>query len=83
MNVKSATSDYSSQNQDEYDLDLFLENNTMSGTYLLKSGGQQSGQGNATASKALGAALGIHYDMARTQILNCPRTCYLSHLGHA
>ena len=47
LNVKPATS----QNQDEYDLDLFLENSTLSGTYLLKSGGQQYGQGNATATR--------------------------------
>ncbi len=51
LNIKSATSDYSGQNPDEYDLDLFLENNTMSGTYLLNSGGEQSGQGNATAAR--------------------------------
>lgn len=51
LNVKSATSDYSGQNPDEYDLDLLLENNTLSGTYSMKSGGQLSGEGKATAAR--------------------------------
>jgi len=49
--AKSATSEYINQNYDEYDLDLFMMNNTLSGTYVLKSGGHSLGKGNATAVK--------------------------------
>ena len=49
--AKSATSEYANQRYDEYDLDLFMVNNTLSGTYVLKSGGQPLGKGNATAVK--------------------------------
>lgn len=51
LTVKSAESEYASQRYDEYDLDLFLANNTMSGTYILRAGGEFIGDGNATASK--------------------------------
>jgi hypothetical protein len=51
--VKSAESDYASQKYDEYDLDLFAvnntANNTMSGTYILNSGGEFLGEGSAAA----------------------------------
>jgi hypothetical protein len=53
--VQSAELEYASQKYDEYDLDLFLvnntANNTLSGTYILTSGGEFVGDGNATAVK--------------------------------
>jgi hypothetical protein len=49
--AKSATPEYISQKYDEYDLDLFMINNTLSGTYVLMSGQQFLGKGNATAVK--------------------------------
>jgi hypothetical protein len=53
--VQSAESESSGQNSDKYDLHLFLANNTsgnaMSGTYILSSGGEFLGDGNATAIK--------------------------------
>lgn len=49
--TKSATPEYANQKNDEYDLDLFMVNNTLSGTYVLRSGGQSLGEGNATAVK--------------------------------
>jgi len=55
LTVKSAESEYASQKYDEYDLDLFMvnntANNTLSGTYSLRSGGEFLGDGNATALK--------------------------------
>ena len=47
--AKSATPEYVNQKYNEYDIDLFMVNNTLSGTYILKSGGQFLGKGNATA----------------------------------
>ena len=47
LTVKSAISDYDR----EYDLYLVMVNNALSGTYVLKSGGQYLGKGNATAIK--------------------------------
>jgi hypothetical protein len=49
--AKSATPEYANQRYDEYDLDLFMINYTLSGTYVLKSGGQLLVKGNATAVK--------------------------------
>jgi hypothetical protein len=51
LTAKSAAPEYANQKYDEYDLDLFMVNNTLSGTYVLKSGGQSLGNGNATAVK--------------------------------
>jgi len=55
LTVKSAESEYASQKYDEYDLYLFVVNNTanstLSGTYSLRSGGELMGDGNATALK--------------------------------
>jgi len=51
LTTKSATPEYANQKNDEYDLDLFMVNNTLSGTYVLGSGGQSWGEGNATAVK--------------------------------
>ena len=51
LTIKSATSKYINKKYDECYLDLFMMNNTLSGTYALKSGGQFFGQGNATAVK--------------------------------
>lgn len=51
LTAKLATPEYANQKYDEYDLDLFMVNNTLSGTYVLKSGGQFLGKGNATAVK--------------------------------
>ena len=47
LTARSAVPDYDR----EYDLHLFMINNTLSGTYVLKSGGQSVGKGNATAIK--------------------------------
>jgi len=53
--VSSAESEYTGKGSDKYDLHLFLANNTpintMSGTYVLSSGGEFIGDGNATAIK--------------------------------
>ena len=49
--VKSAEPVYSSQKYDEYDLDLVMANDTLSGTYTLSSGGEFVGDGNAMALK--------------------------------
>lgn len=49
--AKSAAPEHAIQKYDEYDLDLFMVNDTLSGTYVLKSGGQSLGKGNATAVK--------------------------------
>ena len=49
--TQSATPEYATKRFDEYDLDLFMENNTLSGTYVLRSGGKSMGEGNATAVK--------------------------------
>jgi hypothetical protein len=53
--VQSAESQYSGQNSDKFDIRLFPANNTslniMSGTYVLSSGGEFTGDGNATALK--------------------------------
>ena len=51
LTVKSAESEYTSQKYDEYNLDLFMVNNTLSGTYSQRSGGEFLGEGNATALK--------------------------------
>ena len=51
LSTKSATPEYNSQETDEYDLDLFMVNNTLSGTYVLRSGEQSVVNGNATAVK--------------------------------
>ncbi len=55
ITVLSADSEYSGQVPDKYDLVLFLANstpiNSMSGTYILSSGGEFVGDGKATAIK--------------------------------
>jgi hypothetical protein len=51
LTAKSATPEYANQKYDVYDLDLLMINNTLSGTYVLSSGGQSLGKGNATAVK--------------------------------
>lgn len=51
LTTKSATPEYANQKNDQYDLDLFMVNNTISGTYILRSGGEFAGEGNATAVK--------------------------------
>lgn len=51
LTAKLATPEYSNLNYDECDLDLFMVNDTLSGTYILRSGGQFMGEGNATAVK--------------------------------
>ncbi len=45
LTTKSAVPNYNR----EYNLHLFTVNNTLSGTYVLKSGGQYLGEGDATA----------------------------------
>jgi hypothetical protein len=53
--VQSAESEYAKEKYDEYDLDLFVvnntANNTLTGTYILTFGGEFVGDGNATAVK--------------------------------
>lgn len=49
LTTKLADSDYTKQKNTEYNLDLFMVNSTLSGTYVLKSAGQFLGKGNATA----------------------------------
>jgi hypothetical protein len=49
--TKSAAPEYANQKSDEYYLDLFMANDTLSGTYVHKSDGQSLGKGNATAIK--------------------------------
>jgi hypothetical protein len=53
--VKSAESEYARERYEECDLDLFVvnntANNTLTGTYILSSGGEFLGDGNATAVK--------------------------------
>jgi hypothetical protein len=49
LTAKSAAPEFANQKFDEYYLDLFMANNTLSGTYVLESGGQSLGNGNVTA----------------------------------
>ncbi|VVB72617.1 Uncharacterised protein [uncultured archaeon] len=51
LSVKSAERESAGQKYDECDLDLFMENNTLSGTYILKLGEQSLGMGDALAVK--------------------------------
>ena len=51
LTTKSATPEYADQKNDQYDLDFFMINNTISGTYILRSGGEYAREGNATAVK--------------------------------
>jgi hypothetical protein len=51
LTAKSATPEYANQKYDVYDLDLLMKNNTLSGTYVLSSGGQSLSKGNVTAIK--------------------------------
>ena len=49
--VKSAQPEYEGGESDHYDLDLFLKNDTISGTYILWTDGELSASGNTTASR--------------------------------
>jgi hypothetical protein len=49
LTIKSATSNYINEKYDECDLHLLIINNTLSGTYALKSKGQSISSGNASA----------------------------------
>jgi hypothetical protein len=49
LTTKLATPEYASLKYDECDLDLFMANDTLSGTYVLRSAGQFIGRGNASA----------------------------------
>lgn len=49
LTAKLATPEYSNLDYDGCDLDLFTANDTLSGTYILRSSGQFIGEGNATA----------------------------------
>jgi hypothetical protein len=51
LTAKLAAPEFANQKFDEYYLDLFMANNTLSGTYVLESGGQSLGNGNVTAVK--------------------------------
>jgi len=49
--TKTVVGDYVNQIDREYDLDLLMENDTLSGAYVLKSSGKFLSKGNATAVK--------------------------------
>lgn len=49
LTAKSAAHELADQNFNEYYLDMFMANNTMSGTYVLELSGQSQGNGNVTA----------------------------------
>jgi hypothetical protein len=51
LTTKSATPEYANQENGQYDLDLFWVNNTLSGTYILRSEGELVDEGNVTAVK--------------------------------
>jgi hypothetical protein len=51
LTTKTVVGKYVNQIDREYDLNLFITNNALSGTYVLKSGGKFLGKGNATAVK--------------------------------
>ena len=51
LTAKTVVGKYVNQIDREYDLDLFMSNNALSGTYVLKSGGKFLGKGNATVVK--------------------------------
>jgi hypothetical protein len=51
LTIKSATSKYINEKYDECDLDLLIINDTLSGTYALKSGGQSLSQGEVRGAK--------------------------------
>ncbi|HSD57250.1 MAG TPA: hypothetical protein VLB04_03630 [Methanotrichaceae archaeon] len=51
LTAKLAAPENANLEYDECDLDLFTVNDTLSGTYVLRSGGQFLGEGNATAVK--------------------------------
>ena len=51
LTTKTVVGPYVNQIDREYDLDLFMENDTLSGAYVLKSGGKFLSKGNATAVK--------------------------------
>jgi hypothetical protein len=51
LTAKLATPERANLEYDECNLDLFMANDTLSGTYVLRSGGQFLGEGNATAVK--------------------------------
>ncbi len=51
LTAKLATPEHANLIYDECDLNLFTVNDTLSGTYVLRSGGQFLGEGNATAIK--------------------------------
>lgn len=51
LTTKTVVGNYVNQIDKEYDLDLFMANNALSGTYVLKSGGKFLDKGNATAVK--------------------------------
>ena len=49
LTIKSGAPEYANQKYDEYDLDMVMVNNTMSGTYMMKSSDQSLSTGNVTA----------------------------------
>ena len=51
LTSKTVVGDYVNKIDREYDLDLVVTNKTLSGAYVLKSGGKFLGKGNATAVK--------------------------------
>jgi hypothetical protein len=51
LTAKLATPERANLKYDEFNLDLFMANDTLSGTYVLRSGGQFLGEGSATAVK--------------------------------
>ena len=64
LSTKSATPEYNSQETDEYDLDLFMVNNTLSGTYVLRSGEQSVGEWKCNGREALSEPGIRFYDLS-------------------
>jgi hypothetical protein len=51
LNAKTVIGPYVNQIDRQFDLDLYMSNGTLSGTYLLKSAGKFLAKGNATMAK--------------------------------
>ncbi len=51
LTAKTVIGDYVNQIDRQFDLDLFMVNDTLAGTYLLKSAGKFLAKGNATMAK--------------------------------
>lgn len=52
LTAKTVISEYGNKIDRQFDLKLLIMNNTLSGTYLIKSSGKVLGKGNATAARS-------------------------------